>query len=91
MTIAFRVCPGLPVLVLSLFAGYAAAQPVQDGDRADWVAKRIQEWQPTKDERRIDEIGWAKDIREALGLAKQHGRPVFLFTYDGVSLTADRC
>ena len=62
-----------------------------DQDRAAWVEKRIQDWQPTPEERRFDDIGWAKDIREAERLAKEHGRPVFLFTYDGASLANYRC
>jgi hypothetical protein len=62
-----------------------------DTDRSPWVEKRIQDWQPSAEERRFDEIGWAKDIREAERLAKEHGRPVFLFTYDGASLANYRC
>jgi hypothetical protein len=62
-----------------------------DTDRAAWVEKRIQDWQPSAEERHFDEIGWAKDIREAERLAKEHGRPVFLFTYDGASLATYRC
>jgi hypothetical protein len=48
-----------------------------------WVDQRVTTWQPTAAERRFDEIGWAKDIRAAERLARQHGRPVFLFTHDG--------
>jgi hypothetical protein len=69
----------------------APAEATGDGDRAAWVEKRIQDWQPTAEERRLDEIGWAKDIRTAERLAKEHGRPIFLFTYDGVSLATYRC
>lgn len=54
------------------------------GDRdADWVERRVEELQPTAEERRIDAIGWAEDIRSALRLAEEHGRPVFVFTMDG--------
>jgi hypothetical protein len=55
------------------------------GDRllAGWVDQRIQERQLTAAERRFDEIGWATDLREAERLAKKHGRPVFLFSYNG--------
>ena len=62
------------------------------GDRilASWVEKRVQELQVTAEERRFDEIGWAKDIRDALRLAKKHGRPVFLFTHDG-RMAIGRC
>jgi hypothetical protein len=80
-------------LSLGLLPCRAAAPDAAAGDqdRAAWVEKRIQDWQPTPEERRFDEIGWAKDIREAERLAKEHGRPVFLFTYDGASLANYRC
>jgi len=47
------------------------------------VDKLVQAWQPIAGERRLDDIGWAKDIRDALSLAKSHDRPIFLFTYSG--------
>ena len=54
------------------------------------VERRVAELQPRADEKRFDEIGWAKDIREALRLARQHNRPVFLFTHDG-RMNIGRC
>jgi hypothetical protein len=48
-----------------------------------WIDARVAALQPTADERRIDRIGWAPDIRSALRLAREHNRPVFLFTMDG--------
>ena len=54
------------------------------------VRQRVTELQPRTDEKRFDEIGWAKDIREALRMAKQHNRPVFLFTHDG-RMNIGRC
>jgi hypothetical protein len=56
-----------------------------------WVDKRIKDWQPTKAERAFDEIGWAKSLIEAQQLAEKHGRPIFLFTYDGADLACYRC
>ena len=50
------------------------------------VEKRVRAWQPTKDERRIDEIAWASDLRSAQKLSREHQRPVFLFTYSGSSV-----
>jgi hypothetical protein len=61
-------------------------QTADDGALAARVDKRIQAWQPTSAERRLDEIGWAKDLRDALRLAKENSRPVFLFTYSGSSI-----
>jgi len=57
---------------------------------ANWVDRRIRQLQPTRDERRIDEIGWAKTILEAEQLAQEHKRPIFLFTYDG-NIDTGRC
>ncbi len=68
----------------------AEEKPDASNDLAARVEKRIQEWQPTAAERRFDEIGWAKDIRDAEKLAKEHGRPVFLFTHDG-RMAIGRC
>ena len=55
-----------------------------------WVEQRVRQWQPTAKERRWEEIGWAKDIRDALRLGQRHRRPVFLFTHDG-RLNVGRC
>lgn len=62
------------------------------GDRLlpSWVEKHVQEWQVTAADRRFDDIGWAKDIRDALGLAKKHERPIFLFTHNG-RMAIGRC
>ena len=78
MTFRNRAAASTALLVLiELGAG-------PDADRgATWVDERVVALQPTPDERRIDQIGWAPDIRSAMRLARQHGRPVFLFTMDG--------
>jgi hypothetical protein len=54
------------------------------------VQARVRAWQPTPAERRWEQIGWAKDIRDALQVAKRARRPVFLFTHDG-RLSVGRC
>jgi hypothetical protein len=69
---------------------FRADGPISDRTLATWVDKRVQEWQVTAAERRFDEIGWAKDIRDAERLAKEHGRPVFMFTHDG-RMAIGRC
>ncbi|HLK56658.1 MAG TPA: hypothetical protein VKU00_08845 [Chthonomonadaceae bacterium] len=74
----------LLILVIGSCASQAFAQPQQAAAHdAAWVEQRIQELQPTAQERRIDEIGWAKDILSAKQLAQKSNRPVFLFTHDG--------
>jgi hypothetical protein len=64
--------------------------PVSDRTLTASVEKRVQEWQVTAAERRFDEIGWAKDIRDAERLGKEHGRPVFMFVHDG-RMAIGRC
>ena len=54
------------------------------------IDKRVDAWQPTAKERAFERIGWAKNIQNALKLAKTHNRPVFLFTHDG-RLGIGRC
>lgn len=66
--------------LLALIGLVSVAIPARD---AAWVDKRAAEIQPTANEKRIDSIGWAKDIRTALELGKTNHRPVFLFTHDG--------
>jgi hypothetical protein len=80
-TIAAILC--LAGIVLSHSAGGADTEKQAPSDDLAWIEKRVQEWQPTKDERRFDDIGWARDIRQAKKLAKEHQRPVFLFTMKG--------
>lgn len=54
------------------------------------VEQRVRAWQPTAHERRWEQVGWAKDIRDALRIARRTNRPVFLFTHDG-RLGIGRC
>ena len=56
-----------------------------------WVAKRVEDWQPTSQERRSDQIGWAKEIRQAIKLAKEHNRPVLVHAYNDGRMNAGRC
>jgi len=86
---------GVTLVLTASLVGIGALHPpacAEDRPAADAaglgarIDKRVQGWQPTKDERRLDDIGWAKDIRDALRLAKEHNRPIFLFTYSGSSV-----
>ena len=58
-------------------------RPADPNEEPAWVSRRVMELQPTDAERRIDRVGWASSLLEAEKLAKQHNRPVFLFTHDG--------
>ncbi len=68
----------------------AGENSLTDQEVAAWVRKRVRDWQPTAADRPFDQIGWAKDIRDAERLAREHDRPVFLFTHDG-HIATGRC
>src|SRR5437773_790165 len=85
MSFRQRLICGATLLTALLACVPSAAQQKPSDDKAlpAWVDKRIQTWQPTGDERRLDQIAWAKDLRTAQKLAKENARPVFLFSYSG--------
>jgi hypothetical protein len=78
----------------SLVAGLVLASALSSraGETLDFSAidQRVQALQPASDVKRFDEIGWARDIRHALALGRESGRPVFLFTHDG-RMNIGRC
>jgi hypothetical protein len=76
----------LGVLVLGAGSFASAAAPA-DRDRID---RRIGEIQPTRKEKRFDDIGWVKGLREAERLSRKSARPVFLFSNVG-DLDLGRC
>ena len=67
-----------------------ATRPADPADEPSWVTARVTELQPNILERKIDRIGWAKNIVEAEKLARDYNRPVFLFTLDG-RIDTGRC
>jgi hypothetical protein len=87
-----RIILGLVVLgsacivALPVFSEDKKPLPL-DRDRID---RRIQEIQPTPKELRFDAIGWVSGIREAERLARENGRPVFLFSNVG-QMDLGRC
>jgi hypothetical protein len=83
-----KITFAIAAALVALGAGSAA--PQLDARDLAWVEKRAQELEPVARERRIDEIGWANDIRQAERLALEHNRPVFLFTHDG-HINTGRC
>ena len=88
---AFRFSiPLLMILGLASTVAWAEEKPVGDTELARWIDQRVEERQPPAADKRFDEIGWAHDIRTALALAKEHNRPVFLFTHDG-QMNLGRC
>jgi hypothetical protein len=77
----------LGVLLTSVFA---AENYLSDDKLVTQVEKRVHDLQPTREERKLDLVGWAPDILAAEKLARMANRPIFLFTYDG-SIGTGRC
>jgi hypothetical protein len=85
--VTFRIAETALMAVLSLVG---IGQGGNEHTDTAWVDERVEALQPRLEERRIDQIGWARDIRSALRLSREHGRPVFLFTMDG-RFSTGRC
>jgi hypothetical protein len=68
----------------------AAENYLPDDKLVTRVEKRVHDLQSTREERKLDLIGWAPDILVAEKLARTANRPIFLFTYDG-SIGTGRC
>ena len=82
-----------PILHALLVTGLCAAAPAEERPGADlvsWVKKRAEEVQPSREEKALDRIGWAADVRAAERLSRDSKRPVFLFTHDG-RINTGRC
>jgi hypothetical protein len=54
------------------------------------VQKKVHDLQPSRGEKRFDEIGWAPSILEAEKIAQKLNRPIYLFTYNG-KIETGRC
>ncbi len=65
-------------------------RPVPDGKLVSFADSKVKKVQPTRSERRIDEIGWAPSLTAAKLFAATEKRPVFLFTHDG-KMETGRC
>jgi hypothetical protein len=76
--------------VILIGAVVAAEGWLKDDKLVASVEKKVREIQPSRDEKRFDEIGWAPSILAAEALAKKTNRPMFLFTYNG-KIDTGRC
>ncbi len=63
---------------------------VADDYLLQWVGKHARKLNERFAVRPFEYIGWAKDIRTAQALAKEHDRPIFLFTLSG-KMNTGRC
>lgn len=63
---------------------------LRDDELVVSIEKQVRAIQPTRAERRFDEIGWAPSILAGEEAARKSHRLVFLFTYDG-NIDTGRC
>jgi len=78
----------LPILTACLASAEEKSESFHE--LRERVDRRVADWQPTTDEKRFDQIGWCTSLLEAEKLARQHQRPIFLFTHDG-RMNVGRC
>ena len=76
--------------VLAIAGAGAAEIWLKDDKLVAAVQKKVREIQPSREEKRFDEIGWAPTILEARAISQKTNRPVFLFTYNG-NIDTGRC
>jgi hypothetical protein len=79
-------------ILLALTACQAAAEEKSESvqELRTRIDRQIADWQPTADEKRFDQIGWCTSLLEAEKMAREHHRPIFLFTHDG-RMNVGRC
>ncbi len=80
------------IVLLLLIVRQATAEKKAESfkDLQARVDRQIADWQPTAEEKRFDQIGWCTSLLEAETLAREHQRPIFLFTHDG-RMNVGRC
>ena len=80
---------GLSLIGVACLTG-AAETWIKDDALVTSVQEKVRKLQPTRTEKRFDEIGWAGSILEAEQVAAKANRPVFLFVYNG-NIDTGRC
>jgi len=78
----------LPLTSVALLAAAAAYLP--DDKLVEGIEQQVRKLQPTRAEKRFDEIGWASSILAAEKAAAAANRPAFIFFYNG-SIDTGRC
>jgi len=80
----------LPVIVAIALAAPKKQPGPSDRAVAKWTTGQLKRILVVSAERNFDGIGWSDSLIKAEELAKQSGRPIFLFTYDG-DISSGRC
>jgi RNA polymerase sigma-70 factor (ECF subfamily) len=71
--------------ILSTAAALWSGGPPDDPRPPEFsrIDEKVREWQPRPEERRFDEIGWAKSLGDALPLARASGRGIYIVAHVG--------
>jgi RNA polymerase sigma factor (sigma-70 family) len=69
------------VVSTAAFIGWGGVPDDPVPPEFEQVDRRVREWQPRPEERRFDEIAWARDLKEAIRLSKESGRPVVVLAH----------
>ena len=78
------------LLILAAYESAAEEKTEPFKDLQTRIDRQVADWQPTADEKRFDQVGWCTSLLEAEKLAREHRRPIFLFTHDG-RMNVGRC
>jgi hypothetical protein len=71
-------------------AAWSQSAYIKDDKLVADVESRVRANQPTRAEKRFDEIGWATTLVQAADVAKKTGRPLFVFFHNG-NIDTGRC
>jgi RNA polymerase sigma factor (sigma-70 family) len=69
------------VVSTAAFIGWGGVPDDPVPPEFEQVDRRVREWQPRPEERRFDEIAWARDLGEAIRLSRESGRPVVVLAH----------
>ena len=85
-----RACIAAAVCGAVISSMATAQSGLKDDGVVSKVQKKVRAIQPSRAEKRFDEIGWAPTILEAEKIAKRLNRPIYLLTYNG-KIETGRC
>jgi hypothetical protein len=71
--------------ILSTAAALWSGDPPDDPRPPEFsrIDEKVRDWQPRPEERRFDEVGWTKSVADALPLARESGRGIFVVAHVG--------
>ena len=80
----------LPVAAVIALAAWGQTSWIKDDPLVADVEEQVRRNQPTRAEKRFDEIGWAGSLVQAVKVSQQTRRPLFVFFHNG-NIDTGRC